>query len=112
MGPIISKKVRVAIQNGLHARASGAVAQLCEVYEAEAVVRFDGEEADACSIIELLMLAAPHGALLEVEARGDDAEELVEGIAKLIEDETEFAQFWQKRRPMGSSETGTPNVTA
>ena len=112
MGPVFTRKVRVAIQQGLHARASGAVAQLCEIYEAEAVVRFDGEVADACSIIELLMLAAPQGSLLEIEAFGSDAEAMVDAIVKLIGDETELAQFWLNREPLQASGAGTPNVTA
>jgi len=73
MGAIISRKMMIINERGLHARASGALSQLCETFDAEAIVRFDGEEADACSIMDLLTLAATQGSEIEVEATGAEA---------------------------------------
>ncbi len=84
MGAIVTRKMTIANERGLHARASGALSQLCETFEAEAVVRFDGEEADAGSIMDLLTLAATQGSVIEVEATGDDAEEMVNAMELMI----------------------------
>jgi len=84
MGAVVIRKMTIANERGLHARASGALSQLCETFEAEAVVRFDGEEADAGSIMDLLTLAATQGSVIEVEANGDDADEMVDAMELMI----------------------------
>ncbi|MCL4146593.1 UNVERIFIED_CONTAM: hypothetical protein GTU68_014977 [Idotea baltica] len=71
-------------ERGLHARASGALSQLCETFEAAATVRFDGEEADACSIMDLLTLAAAKGSIINVEAEGTDALAMLDAMEALI----------------------------
>ena len=84
MGAVVTRKMTIANERGLHARASGALSQLCETFESEAIVRFDGEEADARSIMDLLTLAATQGSVVEVEATGDDAEAMVEAMDAMI----------------------------
>ena len=84
MGAVVTRKMTIANERGLHARASGALSQLCETFESEAIVRFDGEEADARSIMDLLTLAATQGSVVEVEAIGDDAEAMVEAMDAMI----------------------------
>lgn len=86
MGAVVTRKVTIENERGLHARASGALSQLCETFEAEAVVRFGGDEADARSIMDLLTLAATQGSVIEVEATGDDADAMVDAMEKLISD--------------------------
>jgi len=84
MGAPIIRKMTIVNERGLHARASGALSQLCETYEADAVVRFDGEEADARSIMDLLTLAAAKGSIIEVEASGHDAREMIDAMEDMI----------------------------
>ena len=84
MGAVVTRKMTIANERGLHARASGALIQLCETFEAEAIIRFGGEEADAGSIMDLLTLAATQGSVIEVEATGDDAVAMVDAIERLI----------------------------
>jgi len=43
-------------------------------------------EADAKSILDLLSLAAPHGAELILRAHGPDAGAAISGLSKLFED--------------------------
>lgn len=86
MGAAVIRKMTIVNERGLHARASGALSQLCETFEAEAVVRFDGEEADACSIMDLLTLAAAKGSVIEVEASGSDADAMVDAMEEMISD--------------------------
>ncbi len=84
MGTSIIRKMTIVNERGLHARASGALSQLCETFESDAVVRFDGEEADARSIMDLLTLAAAKGSVIEVEASGDDAAAMVDAMEEMI----------------------------
>ena len=86
MGAVVTRKMTIENERGLHARASGALSQLCENFDAEAIVRFDGEEADAGSIMDLLTLAATQGSVIEVEAAGNDADAMVNAMESLISD--------------------------
>lgn len=83
--------VELEIQNikGLHARASAKLAEVVEGFDATAVVRKDGLEADGDSIMGLLMLAATVGSSIEVETEGNDAEALSKAITALVNDKFE-----------------------
>lgn len=84
MGTPVIRRIEIVNERGLHARASGALSQLCETFDAEGIVRFSGEEADACSIMDLLTLAAAKGSVVEVVAHGPDAEAMVDAMEELI----------------------------
>jgi phosphocarrier protein HPr len=71
---------------GLHARAAALLVQTANAYRAEITVSKDGEEVSGKSIMGILMLAAPQGAQIEIVACGDDAEQALNAIGKLIDD--------------------------
>ena len=70
---------------GLHARAANMVVQVASNYECAITVDKDGIEANAKSIMGLLLLAAGHGSQIVVRAQGRDAKEAIEEISRLIE---------------------------
>ena len=70
---------------GLHARAANMVVQVASNFEAAITVDKDGLEANAKSIMGLLLLAAGHGSQIVVRAQGKDAKEAIEAIGSLIE---------------------------
>jgi len=86
MGEPIIRNMTIVNERGLHARASGALSQLCETFDADVIVRFNGEEADGTSIMDLLTLAAARGSVIEVEASGRDAAAMVDAMAEMIAD--------------------------
>lgn len=69
---------------GLHARASRKLAELALTYECSIVVRREDEEADARSLMDLMMLGAGIGSEVEVEAEGPGAEEALDAIEALL----------------------------
>jgi phosphocarrier protein len=71
---------------GLHARASRKLAEIALCHEARIVVRRDGEEADARSLMDLMMLGAGIGSEIEVEAEGGDAKQALDAIEALVVD--------------------------
>jgi phosphocarrier protein HPr len=71
---------------GLHARAANMVVQIASNFESTITVNKDGIEANAKSIMGLLLLAAGPGSKIVVRAEGKDAKEAVKEIGKLIED--------------------------
>ena len=70
---------------GLHARASRKLAELALSYDdTKIVVRRDGEEADARSLMDLMMLGAGLGSEIEVEADGATAAGALDAIEALV----------------------------
>lgn len=77
--PIINEK-------GLHARASARFTEVCERFEATALVEKDGMSVSGDSIMGLLMLAAPRGSSIRVTTRGAQAGPLADALAQLLAD--------------------------
>jgi PTS hybrid protein len=70
---------------GLHARPSALLARTVAGLDADVLVRFGADEADAKSVLALMGLGAPGGARIEVVASGADAEEALRRIEELAE---------------------------
>jgi phosphocarrier protein len=70
---------------GLHLRAAGEFANLARAFHSEVRVYCNGKEASGRSILELILLAAESGTLVEIEASGPDAEAAIDALAELIE---------------------------
>lgn len=78
------KQVKIINQKGLHARAAAKLVEVAEGFDARATIIFDGQSADADSIMGLLMLAASNGSTIDVKTSGSDAEPLAQAIEDLI----------------------------
>jgi phosphocarrier protein len=86
MSAPIKRTLPIVNPRGLHARASRKLAELALTFDAKIVVRRDDGEADATSLMDLMMLGAGVGSEIEVEADGDQAEEAMSAIAALVAD--------------------------
>ncbi len=81
----LKRTVPITNVRGLHARASRKVAEIALGFEDTVVtVRRDDEEADARSLMDLMMLGAGIGADIEIEAEGPQAEAALDAIEALI----------------------------
>ena len=69
---------------GLHARAAAKLIDLASGFESRIRMYRDGREADAKSIMQVMMLAASKGTDVEVAAQGPDAAEAVAAIERLV----------------------------
>ncbi|MEZ6022425.1 MAG: HPr family phosphocarrier protein [Hyphomonadaceae bacterium] len=82
---IVTRTLKIINMRGLHARASRKLAELALQYDdTRIVVRREGEEADARSLMDLMMLGAGVGSDIEVEARGPQAEAAMGEVETLI----------------------------
>jgi phosphocarrier protein HPr len=70
---------------GLHARPAGRFVALAGRFRAEVEVARDGEWVSGLSVLSLLSLAAGQGTRLKVRAVGEDADEAVEQLGRLLE---------------------------
>ncbi len=81
----IRRELVICNIRGLHARASAKLVQCASQLKADITVSRDGQSVGGRSIMGLMMLAAPDGATITVEATGPDAALAVEAIAALVE---------------------------
>jgi phosphocarrier protein len=69
---------------GLHARAATKLVQLASRYPCDVQVGREGQNANAKSVMGVLLLCASKGTWLDVTARGEKADECVDAIGALI----------------------------
>ena len=85
-----SRQVEIVNRKGLHARASAKLAKLAITLPVPVMIAFEGETADARSIMDLLCLGAGVGNTVVLTATGIDAVAAMftDGFGELAEDET------------------------
>lgn len=80
------ESVTVANVYGLHVRPAAEFVKLANQFQAEILVSKDGLEVNGKSIMGVMMLAAEKGSIIEIKARGVDAEEAVKALVRLVAD--------------------------
>ena len=83
---MIEKKLTLKNKLGLHARAAAKLVQVAEQYKSDIKILKDSVEADGKSILGVLLLAAPVGSELIFRIEGEDEEQAIKAIEKLIDD--------------------------
>jgi phosphotransferase system HPr (HPr) family protein len=83
--PTCTREVVVQLENGLHLGPSSQIVQLAQRFGSELSIRKGDRTVDGKSMLDLLTLAAEHGTVLVVEARGADASQALEAVAALFE---------------------------
>ncbi len=78
--------VQVTNRLGLHLRAASALAETARRFKAAITVSTDGGQADARSVINLMMLGAAQGTRLKLRAEGEDALAALDAVRRLVED--------------------------
>ena len=81
----ITRTLQIVNKKGLHARASRKLAELALSYDNTRIrVRREADEADARSLMDLMMLGAGIGDEVEIETRGPQAEEAMAAVEALV----------------------------
>jgi phosphotransferase system HPr (HPr) family protein len=83
--PVVRRQVTICNKLGLHARAAKRIVMTAAQFDADIRVRKNGTEASAGEILDLLLLGAAPGAIVELSATGAQAEAAVAALANLIE---------------------------
>ncbi|WP_207264933.1 HPr family phosphocarrier protein [Desulfovibrio sp. Huiquan2017] len=80
----LSRKVFVSSENGLHARPAGRLAQEAQTFDSDISLVAENQTVDAKSILDILTLAAGPGNMVELRARGADAEAALDRLEALF----------------------------
>ncbi|WP_085284376.1 HPr family phosphocarrier protein [Colwellia chukchiensis] len=81
-----SRQVKIINKLGLHARAACKLAQLSQKFSAQVIIELDNNQADANSVMALLLLAGAQGKTVNVQATGTDAELALAEVCQLFSD--------------------------
>ncbi|MEM9659896.1 MAG: HPr family phosphocarrier protein [Planctomycetota bacterium] len=86
-GPAIKREVVIGDRDplGLHLRPAELFAKLALKFESDIEVIRGSLRVDAKSIMHVLTLGADPGTQLTIEARGPDAQQAVDALARLVE---------------------------
>jgi phosphocarrier protein HPr len=82
---LIQRQVKVTPENGLHLSPISQLVRTATSYSSSIVLTFAERRADAKSAFDLMLLAAPCGAILMLEVTGEDAEAAADSICGLFE---------------------------
>jgi phosphocarrier protein HPr len=78
------RHVEIVNTYGLHMRPSSKFVKLASSFQSEIRVHFRGNTANGKSLLEMTGLAAERGTILDLEARGPDAEPALAALAELV----------------------------
>lgn len=81
---MITRKVKVTSKNGLHARPAAMFVKAVGDCGQEIIVSFDGESADADSLLDVMSLGIDCGDEVELSCKDDSAEGVLDQLAQLL----------------------------
>ncbi len=81
----LTKELEIKNIKGLHARAAAAFVKTVEPFDAVVEVERIGQCVNGCSIMGLMMLAASKGTTIKISVSGNQANEALEALEKLID---------------------------
>jgi phosphocarrier protein len=84
----IKKELIIKNKSGLHARPAAIFVQIANKYDCEIAIRKGKQKINGKSIMGIMMLAAEAGSKITIIAAGDDAQEAVRELEKLLLSET------------------------
>ncbi len=84
----LERAIKIANKYGLHARASTRLAQMAQQFQSDVYLAREGtdEEVDGKSILGILTLGAEKGQTLQLRVSGKDAQDAMDALVGLIED--------------------------
>ncbi len=83
---MVERKIQVINKLGLHARPAAMLVQKASKFKSEIKLQKEDIEANAKSILSVMMLAAEVGSFVIIKAEGEDEEQAVKAIAELFEE--------------------------
>ena len=82
---MISKKLKIVNEQGMHMRPASLLSQMATPYESSIKVVFNGKEYDCKSIMFLMSACIKYNSEIELVCDGPDEEKALEELAGFIE---------------------------
>lgn len=78
-------KIKVLYRPGIHARAAAKIVEIVSNHKSRLFIKKNEKEVEASNILSILTLDCPKGTELQLRAVGDDSEELLNNVSKMLE---------------------------
>lgn len=79
-------QVKVPWNDGLHARPAAKIVKMAHRFRADILIKLGDRSANARSILNILLLCASMGAVVDIEVHGDDEELAIQQIEAVFQD--------------------------
>ena len=99
-GSVESTPVVIASEGGLHARPAAAVAAVARRFAADVRLVKSGREANARSVVSIMVLEVGNGDAVTVVARGEDAAAAAAAVVQALASSAPAAPGGETRRPV------------
>lgn len=84
---MVEKQVEVKLKSGLQARQAALFVQEANRHSSDVYLQKDNKKVNAKSIMGIMSLAIARGASITLSAEGNDEEQALEKLVKIIENE-------------------------
>jgi phosphocarrier protein len=81
---MVERTVVLTNETGLHARPANEFTKEANKYRSKITIQKNGEQFNAKSIISILSMGADKGTQISIIAEGEDEDQAVEALAKLV----------------------------
>lgn len=81
---MLSEKVKIKNKYGIHARPSSMISELTNKFKSSITFEYNEKEADASSIMNLILLCIEPGVDIIVKTEGEDEEDAMKAILHLL----------------------------
>jgi len=81
----MKKEIVIQSTEGLHAALASKLVHIAAAYQSDVHLDYSDKRVDAKSVLGLMSLAVPPGENVNVIAEGEDAEEAIDEITKVLE---------------------------
>ncbi len=78
------KEIIITAQHGIHTRPAALLVKTAKTYNCDVIVECNGKQASAKSLFKLQTLGLYNGVNVKISACGDEAQEAVENVSKLL----------------------------
>jgi phosphocarrier protein NPr len=82
----LKKSLLITNKLGLHARAATKLAQLSQKFDATVTIELEEKQADASSIMGLMLLAGGQGKTVTIYTQGIEAQQALDNVCQLFSD--------------------------
>ena len=80
----LERAIRIVNENGIHARPAAEIVKVASRFRSEITLSRDGLEVNGKSIMGVMMLAAECGSTVVAKATGEDAEQALDALERVI----------------------------
>ncbi len=92
---MLQKNIIIKNKYGIHARPSSSISEIVNEHDSEVTIKYNNSEADASSVMSLILLSVVPDSQIELVVEGEDEKEVFEKLVhyleyQIIEDEKEY----------------------